>query len=89
MPPFNCYSTTCQCAHLRTLHARRYPSQLAPLLYLGDWSHAEAVDRHAELGIKAVGSWDGGYMRSLLSVMTGGMRSRGEQSCASVISSCP
>lgn len=50
---------TCRCAHLRTLHARRYPSQLAPLLYLGDWSHAEAVDRHAELGIKAVGSWDG------------------------------
>jgi dual specificity MAP kinase phosphatase len=34
--------------------SRRYPSQLAPLLYLGDWSHAEAVDRHAELGIKAI-----------------------------------
>ena len=34
--------------------ARSYPSQLAPLLYLGDWSHAEAVERHAELGIKAV-----------------------------------
>ncbi|KAL4422489.1 hypothetical protein ABPG75_008686 [Micractinium tetrahymenae] len=34
--------------------ARRYPSQLDPLLYLGDWSHAEAVDRHADVGIKAI-----------------------------------
>ncbi|EFN52440.1 hypothetical protein CHLNCDRAFT_138968 [Chlorella variabilis] len=33
---------------------RRYPSQLEPLLYLGDWSHAEALERHAELGIRAV-----------------------------------
>jgi dual specificity MAP kinase phosphatase len=24
------------------------------LLYLGDWSHAEALERHAELCIKAV-----------------------------------
>ncbi|KAL4421080.1 hypothetical protein ABPG77_001375 [Micractinium sp. CCAP 211/92] len=34
--------------------ARRYPSQLDPLLFLGDWSHAEAIDRHAEIGVKAI-----------------------------------
>ncbi|KAI3430229.1 hypothetical protein D9Q98_004826 [Chlorella vulgaris] len=34
--------------------ARRYPSQLDPLLYLGDWTHAEALERHSELGIKSV-----------------------------------
>lgn len=34
--------------------SKRYPSQLDPLLFLGDWSHAEATERHAELGIKAV-----------------------------------
>ena len=30
------------------------PTQLDPLVYLGDWSAAEAVERHAELGIRAV-----------------------------------
>ena len=31
-----------------------YPSQLESLLYLGDWTSAEATERHAELGIGAV-----------------------------------
>ena len=34
--------------------AKRYPSQLEPWLYLGDWAAAEAAERHAELGIKSV-----------------------------------
>ena len=31
-----------------------YPSQLESFLYLGDWTSAEATERHAELGIGGV-----------------------------------
>jgi hypothetical protein len=31
-----------------------YPSQVESFLYLGDWTSAEATERHAELGIGAV-----------------------------------
>lgn len=33
--------------------AKRFPSEIIPgLLYLGDWAHAEALDRLAELNIR-------------------------------------
>ena len=44
-PPTHSHTTPTPCS---------YPSQLAPHLYLGDWSHAEAVDRLDELGVKRV-----------------------------------
>ena len=36
--------------------AKRFPSEIIPgLLYLGDWAHAEAVDRLSELNIRRCG----------------------------------
>ena len=37
--------------------AKKFPSEIIPgVLYLGDWSHAEAVDRLRELGVKRCAS---------------------------------
>jgi dual specificity MAP kinase phosphatase len=46
--PFLCSSS------IKTNHQCRYPSQLDPMLYIGDWSHSEAHDRLLDLGITAM-----------------------------------
>lgn len=45
--PFICTAST------KANTAKRFPSEIIPgLLYLGDWAHAEALDRLNELNIR-------------------------------------